>query len=290
MKRLTFVLTAAAGLAAPCPAQVIFSDDFAGGLDDQWVRTDLIGGTTYDPAGGRYQMTTVPLPPLDLLAAAGSVILPSALDPARYAHGVFRTAVRIDNDETNVVIAARLNDTATEGYVFAAKRGGVYDVAKLLDFGLAKPLADQSAPQITQENSITGSPLFMSPEQATGDREPDERSDIYALGVLAYYMLTGHAPFEHSQAIKVLIAHANDSPTPPSELQPDTPDDLELVVMRCLAKNPDDRYQSAAELAAALDDCEAAGAWTSEMAGVWWNSHVEPARQPEPAAVGVQMT
>src|SRR5690606_19283773 len=73
--------------------------------------------------------------------------------------------------------------------IFAAERGGVRDVAKLLDFGLVKPIASQEGSDLTQEGAITGSPLYMSPEQALSDIEPDARSDIYSLGAVAYYML-----------------------------------------------------------------------------------------------------
>jgi hypothetical protein len=154
--------------------------------------------------------------------------------------------------------------------IFAAMRGGRYDVAKLLDFGLAKPLASGAGSDITQEGAITGSPLYMSPEQATGDREPDARSDIYSLGGVLYFVLTGRPPFDNENPVKVLIAHAHDSPPPPSQFNSDVPDDLELVVMRCLQKNPLDRYQSAAELVAALEDCDDYGRWTRDDARAWW--------------------
>lgn len=73
--------------------------------------------------------------------------------------------------------------------------------------------------------------------------------------------------------MRVLIAHAHDAPTPPSQLNGDVPDDLEAVVMRCLQKNSDDRYHSAAELMAALDDCDDAGRWTRESARAWWQQN-----------------
>jgi serine/threonine-protein kinase len=98
--------------------------------------------------------------------------------------------------------------------IFAAVRGGMFDVAKLLDFGLAKPLADADAAQLTQEGSITGSPMFMSPEQAIGDRDPDARSDVYAVGSVLYFLLTGRPPFDDENPMKVLIAHAHEQPTP----------------------------------------------------------------------------
>ncbi|MEX2176876.1 MAG: serine/threonine-protein kinase [Pirellulaceae bacterium] len=157
--------------------------------------------------------------------------------------------------------------------IFAAARGGLYDIAKLLDFGLAKPLADLDAAPLTQEGTITGSPQFMSPEQALGDHEPDARSDIYAMGAVLYYLLTGKPPFDDEKPMRVLIAHAHDIPVPPSQHSADVLDDLEQVVMRCLQKSPLDRYQSATELAAALDDCEESGRWTRDAARAWWQQN-----------------
>jgi serine/threonine-protein kinase len=171
--------------------------------------------------------------------------------------------------------------------IFAAKRGGKYDIAKLLDFGLAKPVADIQGPELTQEGTITGSPLYMSPEQATGEREPDVRSDIYSLGTVAYFMLTGRPPFDDTQPIRVLIALAHQQPAPMSRHRPEIPADLAEVVMRCLAKEPDDRYQDIVSLKAALQACESADQWNDEMAADWWRERdVRPARE-EPQVVTV---
>jgi serine/threonine-protein kinase len=157
--------------------------------------------------------------------------------------------------------------------IFSAVRGGVFDVAKILDFGLAKPLADVAATQITQEGAITGSPYYMSPEQALGDREPDARTDIYALGGVLYFLVTGRPPFDDDNPMKVLIAHAHEPPPPPSRYNPDIPEDLELVIMRCLQKTADDRYQSAADLTAALENCDDFGRWTRDDARSWWQAN-----------------
>jgi tRNA A-37 threonylcarbamoyl transferase component Bud32 len=167
--------------------------------------------------------------------------------------------------------------------IFAARRGGVYDVAKLLDFGLAKPLADAQAPQITQDGFITGSPLFMSPEQATDEAKIDARSDIYALGAVAYYLLTGRPPFENEKPLKVLIAHAHEKPAPLSTYHDGIPEDLEQVVMRCLAKDPQERFPTVAALAAALDDCRDAGRWTRERAEAWWQENSYLPGEPQEA-------
>jgi serine/threonine-protein kinase len=166
------------------------------------------------------------------------------------------------------------------GNIFAAQRGGVYDVAKLLDFGLVKPLMDDQPVQLTVEGTITGSPLFMSPEQATGDSNPDVRTDIYALGAVAYYMLTAHPPFEETKPIKIILAHSQQEVVPPSHHRDGIPEDLEHIVLRCLAKLPEDRYQTAEELAADLAACGAAGNWGPQQAALWWDQ--QRPRRPAP--------
>jgi serine/threonine-protein kinase len=169
--------------------------------------------------------------------------------------------------------------------IFAAERGGRYDFVKLLDFGLVKPMAaSQDDVKLSREGSIAGSPLFMAPEQATGERLPDARSDLYALGAIAYFLLTGRAPFEAKTAFQVIIAHARDPVPPPSRLRPDVPEDLEHVVLRCLAKSPAERFASAHELERALASCAAGGDWDVDRARVWWREH--PALpQPHPRPV-----
>jgi serine/threonine protein kinase len=159
------------------------------------------------------------------------------------------------------------------GNIFAAERGGVYDVAKLLDFGLAKPIMSTGDVALTQEGSITGSPLFMAPEQATGDSEPDARSDIYALGAVGYYLLTGHPPFEGDNPVKIMLAHVRQQIIPPSQLESGIPRDIERVVLKCLEKNPADRYASTEELAEALAECELQNRWTRADAAQWWKTN-----------------
>ncbi len=156
--------------------------------------------------------------------------------------------------------------------IFAAQRGGVYDVVKLLDFGLVKPLADDASIELSLEGAITGSPLYMSPEQALGDAHLDARSDIYSLGAVGYYLLTGRPPFEGDRPIQVILAHAREEVTPPSRLRPEIPADLEQVILRALAKRPQDRYPDVVALSEALGQCEAAGRWSREEAAHWWQS------------------
>ena len=173
------------------------------------------------------------------------------------------------------------------GNIFATRRGTVYDVAKLLDFGLAKPLIETSggSSELTQDGSITGSPRYMSPEQATGSEDLDERSDIYALGTVAYQLLTGRPPFEDERPLKVMFAHARDPVTPPREWVESIPADLEEIVMRCLAKRPEDRFPDAHALRRALLACHLAGSWTRERAESWWREHGCPQKRALDEAV-----
>jgi hypothetical protein len=206
------------------------------------------------------------------------------LPPARAIHLLSQTCDALSEAHSHGLIHRDIKP----GNIFSAYRGGVHDVAKLLDFGLAKPIsAESESIQLTQEGSITGSPLFMSPEQALGDSEPDARSDVYSLGAVAYYLLTGSPPFDGDKPMRVILAHAHEPVVPPSHLRSDIPADLEAVVLRCLAKNPADRYPSAAALREALQECVAAGGWTSADAAQWWQSHGSSDVQAEAMAQAV---
>ena len=177
------------------------------------------------------------------------------------------------------------------GNIFSAVRGGQYDVAKLLDFGLAKPLVSmgENSAHLTQAGAITGSPLYMSPEQAVGDVDPDARSDIYSLGAVAYYLLTGSPPFQSDQPLKVILAHVSQEVVPPTRLRSEIPPDIEAIVLRCLAKRPEERFADIAALALALAESSAAGGWNRERAADWWQSElVHPSQRPvEVAAAAV---
>ena len=154
--------------------------------------------------------------------------------------------------------------------IFAAQRGEMNDVAKLLDFGLVRPAATTRVAHLSAEGQILGTPLFMSPEQARDGRELDERSDIYSLGAVAYYLLTGRPPFEGEGGLAVLIAHARDPVVPPSLVRSGIPEDLERVVLRCLAKDPAERFPDAESLERALSECGCAGEWDLTQAARWW--------------------
>jgi eukaryotic-like serine/threonine-protein kinase len=118
---------------------------------------------------------------------------------------------------------------------------------KVTDFGIAR----SGASQMTEAGSIVGTAQYLSPEQARG-APVDPRSDLYSLGIVLYEMLTGHVPFTGDTPVEIAMKHLSQVPEPPSELRPDVPHDLDAIVMRALAKDPDQRYESAEEMDADL--------------------------------------
>ena len=153
------------------------------------------------------------------------------------------------------------------GNVMICERGGVPDVAKLLDFGLVlPPTEDVKGDNLTQDGVIAGTPAYLSPEQAGGHVAVGVPSDIYSVGALGYFLLTGRPPFADRTGMKLIAAHLHDVPEPLSRHQPDVPADLEAVILRCLAKEPHARFSDAESLNGALSSCGAAGQWTARGA------------------------
>ena len=154
--------------------------------------------------------------------------------------------------------------------IFAASIGGVYDVAKLLDFGVVYETSDLIDVRLTARGTIVGTASYMAPEQVTASPAIGPAADLYSVGAVAYFLLTGRPPFAHENSADVMIAHLRDEPVPPSTRVPDIPADLEQIVLRCLAKNPHDRYADSRQLEQALAACDCAGLWTQEQAAAWW--------------------
>jgi eukaryotic-like serine/threonine-protein kinase len=154
--------------------------------------------------------------------------------------------------------------------IFLAILGGECDVAKVLDFGLVKLTASSDSPQLTTDFTVSGTPWFMSPEQATCVRGIDGRADIYSIGAVLYFALTGKPPFDKETPAAVMAAHASEPIRPPSQMGFDVPGDLEAVVLKCLAKTPADRFACAREVAMALGSCRCAADWDDARAERWW--------------------
>jgi serine/threonine-protein kinase len=160
--------------------------------------------------------------------------------------------------------------------LFAARRGRRYDFLKLLDFGLVEIVAARHQVGPSRERTVCGTPEYMAPEQISGDRAVDRRCDLYAMGGVAYTLLTGKPPFEGATVTEVMNAHVRDPVVPPSRHRPDIPPDLEEVVLHCLAKDPDGRLQSAEELERVLSACASADEWDARKAAAWWEEFEPP--------------
>ncbi len=158
--------------------------------------------------------------------------------------------------------------------IFACERGKIYDVAKLLDFGLVKHTgAEEDSVRLTRDGAFAGSPAFISPEQALGGKPLDLRTDIYNVGAVAYFLITGNLPFDRPSTLQMLHAHAYEPFVPSRDFTQTVPADLQNVILRCLEKDPDQRYPDAATLEKALASCESANSWTAERAEEWWREH-----------------
>jgi tRNA A-37 threonylcarbamoyl transferase component Bud32 len=161
------------------------------------------------------------------------------------------------------------------GNIMLCERGGVHDVAKLLDFGLVAAVRPESTdPKLTQTGMSLGTPAFMSPEQCGGDEEAaTPAGDIYSVGALGYFLLTGKAPFAGRSPIQMIAAHLYEKPRPVTDLRPEIPQPLAAVIARCLEKKSEDRFPDAASLEGALVDAIGADCWTARDAERWWQDH-----------------
>jgi serine/threonine-protein kinase len=159
--------------------------------------------------------------------------------------------------------------------VFVCRYGRDPDFVKVLDFGLVKVPTEGGREDVnlTTGGFAGGTPNYIAPEQAVGG-DVDGRTDIYSLGCVAYWLLTGRPVFESNSAAKLLADHVHAAPQPPSErVERRIPDDLERLVLRCLEKKPDKRPQSAEELSEMLGACETDAVWTPGKATAWWDEH-----------------
>jgi hypothetical protein len=155
--------------------------------------------------------------------------------------------------------------------LFTCRMGQRFDFIKVLDFGLVKTEGPTDGEgQLTQVGVTTGTPAFMAPEQALG-QAVDARTDVYALGCVGYWLLTGQLVFDSNNPTAMVLDHVKSSPTLPSQrIEGGVPEDLEAVIMACLEKDPDRRPGSAQELSDQLEGCGDWGAWTNDQAEHWW--------------------
>jgi serine/threonine protein kinase len=167
--------------------------------------------------------------------------------------------------------------------IMACFQGGEHDVVKLLDFGLVKELAVDGEAQLTGVSTLLGTPQYMPPESILQPGAADARSDIYALGAVAYYLLAGVDVFEGNSVIQLCIQHLHQAPESLRARGVDVPAALDELVLQCLEKAPEKRPQSAAELRRKLEACEVAK-WTEDEAKAWWKDHQSELATEQPTS------
>ncbi len=156
--------------------------------------------------------------------------------------------------------------------ILLSESGGVSDVAKVLDFGLVKEVNESDASRLTRDDVFAGTLHYLAPETIQAPGSPDPRSDLYAVGAVAYYLLTGQTVFE-GLPIQVIQSHVQTIPQSPSaRLGRSLPGKLETVVLDCLQKDPNRRPESARALADRLKACDDVESWATEDARSWWKA------------------
>jgi serine/threonine-protein kinase len=163
--------------------------------------------------------------------------------------------------------------------IYVCRYGRSTDFVKVLDFGLVKLSQEDVSGvlDVTAEHGPGGTPAYTAPEQAAGDGHVDGRADIYALGCVAYWLVTGQLVFDARGGLEMVAHHIRTIPTPPSErTELDVSRELDDVILSCLEKDPDRRPQTADELAQRLAACETGARWTPLRAQEWWDVHQPP--------------
>ncbi|MDH3458346.1 MAG: serine/threonine protein kinase, partial [Gemmatimonadota bacterium] len=171
--------------------------------------------------------------------------------------------------------------------IYVCRYGRDLDFVKVLDFGLVKHRGEREDDvKLTAPDVVGGTPGYISPEQVTGDEPIDGRTDIYSLGCVAYWLLTGQLVFRGPTAMRTMVMHLNEEPVPPSQrTEMKIPAALEQIIMQCLEKDPAHRAQTADELSRALAACETLAVWDREKEVRWWDAHrpapvVAPSQRP----------
>jgi hypothetical protein len=158
--------------------------------------------------------------------------------------------------------------------IFLCRLGPDYDFVKVLDFGLVKHLDAQADQLLTLAGTTAGTPEYMAPEVALGLAGADGRADLYSLGCVAYFLLTGRQVFAAGTAVATALAHINEQPVPPSARSEfSIPPELDAAIVACLAKEPTARPTSAVDLARGLAAAMPPDAWTPQAARDWWELH-----------------
>jgi tRNA A-37 threonylcarbamoyl transferase component Bud32 len=160
--------------------------------------------------------------------------------------------------------------------IYICREGLRYDFVKVLDFGLARNRRPEAAQQTLQTGKqVTGTPAYMAPEIIMGAHDADPRADVYALGCVAYFLLTGHLVFEEETPMRTLLRHVEDAPVPPSQrAEIAVPLALDALIMRCLEKDPASRPRDAQAVLKLIRACAVGAPWNDDLARAWWEAHL----------------
>jgi len=160
--------------------------------------------------------------------------------------------------------------------IYLCRAGLDYDVVKVLDFGLVKvSKRDPHETMLTSDQTTTGTPAYMAPEIILGESDVDRRADVYALGCVAYFLVTGQLVFQGSTSMQILVQHVQSNPIPPSQRSElPIPPELDELILSCLAKDPSKRPQDASVLFEMAMGCNTCGGWSRERARGWWEMHI----------------
>jgi serine/threonine-protein kinase len=209
--------------------------------------------------------------------AMGVVSVAGRLTPARAIHVLHGVAGALGEAHE----AGLVHRDIKPANIIVCRQGGMHDFAKVVDFGLVKDLEPGRAAELTQADVVAGTPLYLAPEAITSPESVSPRSDLYALGAVGYFALTGRNVFEGRTLVEVCSHHLHTKPEPPSSrVEGGLPADLEGLVLDCLEKNPARRPPSAGEVRRRLEACADFGRWTENEARQWWREN--GARLPSP--------
>jgi serine/threonine protein kinase len=192
------------------------------------------------------------------------------LGPARVVHVLYEVAgALVEAHESGLI-----HRDVKPANIILCRQGGLYDFPKVVDFGLVKDLEPVGDAALTRADVIAGTPLYISPEAITSPEAVSPQSDLYSLGAVGYFALTGQNVFQGRTLVEVCSHHLHTKPEPPSKrLSEPVPADLEALVLDCLEKDAARRPAGARELRRRLEACAAFGGWTEEDARAWWEEN-----------------
>lgn len=264
-------------LARPCAVKILPVGGHRRGIDRELFARELRAAsllrhpsavTVYDCGVATDGSPYYAMEFLPGLTVAGLVERFGPLPPARAVYLVRQVCGVLEEAHRNGLVHRDLSPSN----VFVAVLGGACDVAKLLDFGVAGSSTAADDPAGSEQ--VAGTPASVAPEQIVQAARVDARADVYGVGTLLVSLLTGRPPYEGTTA-EVLQAHVSEPLATVQQRLEGVPSDLQAVILRCLAKMPEERFATAADLSAALAGCEAAGGWSAEEARGWWQAHVD---------------